>query len=108
MNDNRKFSKTVEPLLSDEGSQSSQINLVDQDNVILYDKSLSKEFSNFFDTVAKNLCVKGPQVSHVNENSDPIDINLNKYINHPSILKIKKYFNKSTECNFSEVTPNDI
>ena len=105
MNDNRKFSKTVEPLLSDEGSQSSQINLVDQDNVILYDKSLSKEFSNFFDTVAKNLCVKGPQVSHVNENSDPIDINLNKYVDHSSIFKIKEYFNKS---NLSEVTPNYI
>ena len=108
MNDNRKFSKTVEPLLSDEGSQSSQINLVDQDNVILYDKSLSKEFSNFFDTVVKNLCVKGPQVSHVNENSDPIDINLNKYVDHSSIFKIKEYFNKYTESDFLEITPNNI
>ena len=108
MNDNRTFSETVEPLLSDEGSQSSQINLVHQDNVILYDKSLSKEFSNLFDTVVKNLYIKGPQVSHVNENSDPIDINLNKYVNHLSILKTQKYFNKSTECNFSEVTLNDI
>ena len=56
----------------------------------------------------KNLYVKGHQVSHVNENSDPIDINLNKYVNHPCILKIKEYFNKSTESNFSEITPNDI
>ena len=53
----------------------------------------------------KNLCVKGPQVSHVNENSDPIDINLNKYVDHSSIFKIKEYFNKS---NLSEVTPNYI
>ena len=56
----------------------------------------------------KNLYVKGPQVSPVNENSDPIDIASNKYGDHLSIFKIKKYFNKPTECNFSEVTPNDI
>ena len=56
----------------------------------------------------KNLYFKGHQVSHVNENPDPIDINLNKYVNHPSIFKIKEYFNKSTESYFSEITPNDI
>ena len=56
----------------------------------------------------KNLDVKDPQVSHVNENSDPIDITLNKYVDHPSIFKTKEYFNKPTEFNFSEVTPNDI
>ena len=101
VNDNRRFWKTVEPFLSHE-------NLGDQDNVISDDKSLSKEFSNFFDTTVKNLDAKGPQVSHVNEDSDPIDIALNKYVGHPSIFKIKEYFNEPTECNFSEVIPNDI
>ena len=89
MNDNRQFLQTVEPFLSNEGSQCSQINFGDQNNVILYDKSSSKEISNFFDTTVKNLDVKGPWVSHVNENSDPIDIALNKYVDHSSIFKIK-------------------
>ena len=52
--------------------------------------------------------VKGHQVSLVNENSDPIDINLNKYVDHPSMFKIKEYFNKYTESNFLEITPNNI
>ena len=56
----------------------------------------------------KNLYVKGHQVSLVNENSDPIDINLNKYVDHPSTFKIKEYFNKYTESNFLEITPNNI
>ena len=56
---------------------------------MLYDKSLSKEFSNFFDTAVKNLYLKGHQVSHVNENSDLTDIKLNKYVDHTSIFKIK-------------------
>ena len=61
------------------GSQCSQINLVDQDNIISNDKSLSKEFSNFFNTAVKNFDIKGPQISHVNEDSDdPTDFTLNK------------------------------
>ena len=52
--------------------------------------------------------MKGSQVSHVNEDSDPIDIALNKYVNHPSMLKIKEYFNESPEFNFSDLIPNDI
>ena len=91
-----------------EGWQCSQINHVDQDDVILHDKCLSKEFSNFFDTAVTNLYVKGHQVSHVNENSDLTDINLNKYVHHTSIFKLKEYFNKSTEPNFSGITSTDI
>ena len=56
----------------------------------------------------KSLDVKGPQVSHVNENSDPIKIALNKYVDHSSIFKIMEYFNKSANSNFSEITTNDI
>ena len=44
----------------------------------------------------KNLDAKGPQVSHVHEDSDPIDIALNKHVGHPSILKTKEYFNELT------------
>ena len=56
----------------------------------------------------KNLGVKGPQVCHVNKNSDPIDIALNKYVDHPNIFKIKEYFIQSTESSFSVVKPKDI
>ena len=76
MNDNRWFWKIVKPFLSNDGSQCSRINLVDQDNVISDDTSVSKRFSNLFNTAVKNLDVKGPQVFHVNEDSDPIDIAL--------------------------------
>ena len=45
---------------------------------------------------------------HVNEDSDPMDIVLNKYVNHPSKLKVKKYFNEPTEFNLLELIPNHI
>ena len=47
-------------------------------------------------------------MSHVKEDSDPSDIALNKYVDHPSILKIKEYFNQPNEFDFLEVIPNDI
>ena len=90
------------------GLQWSRINLVDHDNVISDDKNLSKQFSNFFDMGVKNLDIKGPQVSHVNEDSDPIDIALKKYVDHPNILKVKEYFKKPTEFNFLGKIPNDM
>ena len=56
----------------------------------------------------KNSDIQGPQVSYANEDSDSIDIGLNKYADYPSILKIKEYFNEPTEFNFPEVIPNDF
>ena len=107
-NDNRQFRKTVKPFLSDKGSQCSQINLVDEDYVISDEKSLSKEFINFFNMAVKNLDAKGPQVFHVNKDSEPIDITLNKCVDHPSIFKINEYFNGLIESNFLEAILNDI
>ena len=45
---------------------------------------------------------------NVNEDPDSTDIALNKYVDHPSILKTKEYFNEPTEFNFLEVIPNDF
>ena len=100
--------ETVKPFLSDKGSQCSQINLADQENIKSDDKTLSKAFSNFFDKVVENIGIITPQVCFVNEDSDHIDIAVNKYAYHPSILKIKEYFKESTEFNFLEEIPNDI
>ena len=33
---------------------------------------------------------------------------LKKYVNHPSIFKIKEYFNKHTEFNISDLIPSDV
>ena len=56
----------------------------------------------------KNSYIKGLHVCHVNEDSDPIDVALNKYVDHRSLLKMKEYFKEPTELNFSEAIPNDI
>ena len=84
INHNRRFCRTVEPFLSDVAFLSDEP----------------------FDLAVKNVDIKGPQVSDVNEN--PIDIALNKYVDHPSKLKITEYFMEPTVFNLSEVIPDDI
>ena len=42
INDNRQYWKTVIPFVLDDSSQCSQINLVDYNNLISGDKSLSR------------------------------------------------------------------
>ena len=90
------------------GSQCSQINLVDQDNLISDDKSLSKKFSNFFDTALKNFDIKGRQIFHFNEDSDPIDFVLNKLCRSSWYTEIKEQFNEPIGFNILEVIPNHI
>ena len=56
----------------------------------------------------KILDIKKASGTHVNEDSDPVDMALNTYVNHSSILKIKEYFNEHTEFNCLDLIPNDI
>ena len=84
INHNRRFCKIVEPFLSDVAFLSDEP----------------------FDLAVKNVDIKGPQMSDVNE--DPIDIALNKYVDHLSKLKITEYFTEPTVFNLSEVIPDGI
>ena len=47
-------------MVSDKGSQFSQISHVDQHNLISDDKNSSKESNNFCNMTAKSLDIKGP------------------------------------------------
>ena len=46
---NRHFWKTVKPFLSDKGTHSSKINLVNNDEVISDDAVLAETFSKFYE-----------------------------------------------------------
>ena len=54
LNDNRRFWKTVKPFLSDKGSYTSKINLINK-GVISDDPALAKTFSKLFESTVKSL-----------------------------------------------------
>ena len=55
INDNRRFWKTVKPFLSDKGTHSSKINLVNNDEVISDGAVLAETFSKFYEIAVKSL-----------------------------------------------------
>ena len=63
---------------------------------------MTKVYQKNLVTFSINLDIKEPQVSHVSEDSDPIDIALHKYVGHPSILKIEECFNEPIKFNFPD------
>ena len=80
------------------------------------DKNLSKELSNFFNTTVKKIDIKGRQMSSLNEDSDSIDIALNKHVDYPCVSKVilnnieKEITNldSSRKGTFKNITPKPL
>ena len=110
LNDNRRFWKTVKPFLSDKGSHTSKINLVNNEEVISDEIALAETFSKFYENTVKNLGIS--EEIHTSSNfksSDPVDIAISKYRYHPSILKIKEFVGDNTpKFQFSEINLENI
>ena len=96
--DNKQFWQTVKPLLSEKGTRFAHINLVAQ------------TLNNFFENAVKSLGIKENQyiLSNTGESADPVDIALNKFEHHPSILAIKENISFENMFTFSSVTVEEI
>ena len=80
--DNNFFWKITKPFLSDKATQSSQITLVDENETL----------NNLFDKAVNDLKIKEDQylLSSTSGIDDPVDIAVEKFKCHPSILEIKE------------------
>ena len=63
--DNKLFWKTMKPFLSNKATQSSQIRLVDENNVISEEAAVAETLNNFFDKAVKDLEIKEKSVPTV-------------------------------------------
>ena len=99
----------MKPFLSDKCTYASKISLVHNDNVISANEELADIFNNFFEQAVDNLGIQKYQSDHnidINYISDdPIDYDIAKYKNHPSIIMINE--NVSFESRFSFTTVNE-
>ena len=86
--DNKKFWKIFGENLSDKIKGKQKITLVKANEILTDDKLIADEFSSFFDEAVGKLEIPSILLSNVDGIQDPIDIAINKYKNHPSILKI--------------------
>ena len=96
--DNKKFWKTLKPLVSDKGTcGSSKINLVVDNENLSNDKEIAKTFNNYFNNALKslNLQCDPEHLNDVSDENDPIEIATEKFKNHPSIVNINENIPKT-------------
>ena len=110
---NKKFWKTVKPLLSDKTVTSDDILLTEKDNIITDSKSIAEIFSNFFSNAVKNLNIENYKVfddqdSKNKYDDDPVKTAIEKYKKHPSILKIKQNFLNEKKFVFQKTSLEEV
>ena len=107
--DNRTFWKTIIPFISSKASSLSRITLIENEAIISDDQKVAENFSKFFVKAVDKLNVKKlKNISHIDGLSDPVEIAIKKYENHPSIIVITEKFNFTVRFEFEEVDLKDI
>ena len=102
--DNRKFWKTIKPLFSENYISNMKITLLEGDEIISTDPKVAEIFNHFFTNAVENLNITG-FVTDYSENPelDTISNIIERFKNHPSILKIKDNVKIETKFQFSSV-----
>ena len=109
--DNKKFWKTIKPLLSEKRvCGSSKINLVVNEENLSDDKEIAETFDNYFNNAVKSLNLQCSQehLNDVSNENDPFEIAIKKFKDHPSIVNINENIPKSTTFNFNEIGSDSI
>ena len=94
--DNKKFWKTVKPFFSDKKTSNEGMGLFDNNDIISDDSKIAETFNIFFTNAVKNLniSIDPALTSNTDHVEDPINKAIEKYKNHPSIVKIKELNSK--------------
>ena len=87
-----------------------EIILVEDNNITSDAKEVAEKMNNFFLQAVENLAIVPYkyETKQGNKSDDNIIKIINKFANHPSILKIKEYVNIEEQFSFSEVTAHDF
>ena len=89
--DNKLFWKTITPFFSDKNKVDKKIMLIDGDNIISKDADIAEVMNEFFSNIVSNFGIKGYE-----SNTNCVFVDniisriIEKFKDHPSILKIKE------------------
>jgi len=109
LQDNKAFWKTMGKEFSDKSKGGHQITLVKDNNIISNDVEVAKEFGDVFSNAVNKLEIPPIPVSIVEDGHDAVDTAIQKYKDHPSILKIREKVGiTSEEFKFQPVTESYV
>ena len=106
--DNKKFWNTVKPLFSEKTMSTDNITLVENNVMVSEDQEVAEIFNSFFSNAVKNLNIDSYEhfsfdeyfVCKETENEDAVQRAIEKYKNHPSIVKIEQQTPEGSNFSF--------
>ena len=108
--DNKMFWRTINPFLSNSGSTSQTITLVKDQKIISVDQELAETFNDYFKKSVNSLEINENKMLQNDTHglSDPVDIAMIKFKDHPSVQNIKAMVSSTDIFSFSKVTSGHI
>ena len=107
--DNKMFWKYMKPLFSDKTVGKQKITLVNGQDIITENNELADTFNTFFKEAVSNLGIEeNSDLIDFTDNDNQIDRAIEKFKNHPSILKINEMVSIGREFDFTNVSNSDV
>ena len=89
ISDNKKFWTQVKPFFSDKTPRNSKIILSEGNEIISNPETSAEIFNNFFSDAVEDLDIdRALHIDDMVNSDDPVENAINKFKNHPSILRI--------------------
>ena len=106
----KNFWKTFKPLFTDKTSGQNKIVLVENENIVNDDKVICEIFNSYFVNITDTLPITALPESDVEITSttDRVLHSIQKYRNHPSIIRIKENVGIVDKFEFNFVAPIDV
>ena len=106
----KQFWKVWNPLISDKCRTRNTITLVQGNNIISDASKVGEEFKQEFSNAVKNLNIdfNWEPTTDVSTIADPIDKVIEKFKDHPSILKINEKIEVTDRFEFTKVSEQDV
>ena len=104
---NKKFWKHVKPLCSQKGSINNRISLFEDKEIVSDSANFAEIMNHFFSDAVFSLDINRELHTDVSTSSNPVISAIERYKNHPSILKLNEKMPNLT-FNFQSVSENDM
>ena len=106
--DNKTFWKYTKPLFSDKSPTTSNIVLLEGNKMFTDSAKCAEILNNFFSDAAINLEIDRTLHTLVSNASDPVTIAIERYKNHPSIIKLNQDCFPKFSFDFQHIFETDI
>ena len=106
----RKFWKTFKPLLSkNDNATDNKVILVQDDTIISDEQLVAETFNEYFNNVTTKLnLTEWPATSETLKINNPVVKAIQRYSDHPSIIKIKESTIQDDKFTFSHILPETV